>query len=185
MKEFIFESIRGKKSSAIEVNKMIHEDERKGLGNYASLHLNKKGGFFIYLLIESLNDTHITKFNSSNPEFRIFTKGDKSYMLVNFSSNLPIFEFLFDISIYKKFLSFDEIKNILINNFLIALVDSNDTVRSIKSVQLKEQSYGKFEKALLDAFQNPNFSREYRVFLIPFYEKSTDRWWKIIEEASL
>jgi hypothetical protein len=104
-------------------------------------------------------------------------------MLVNFSPNLPIFEFLFDISIYTKCVNYDEIKKILMNNFQIALVDSNDTIRSVKITQIKEKIYNKFEKALLEAFINPNFSREYRVFLIPFYEKSTDRWWKIIEEA--
>jgi hypothetical protein len=183
MEEFVFESIRGKKKNLIKVDQRIHEDERRGLGNYANLHLNKKGGFFIYLLIETLNDTHISKFNNSTPEFRIFTKGDKSYMLVNFSPNLPIFEFLFDISIYKKCINYDEIKKILMNSFQIALVDSNDLIRSVKITQIKEKTYEKFEKALFEAFLNPDFSREYRVFLIPFYEKSTDRWWKIIEEA--
>ena len=183
MEEFIFESVRSKNKKFIKVNQVIHEKERKGLGNYASLHLNKKGGFFIYLLIDTLNDTHILKFNNSNPEFRIFTKGDKSYMLVNFSSNLPIFEFLFDISIYNKSLTYEEILKIVKNEFQIALVDSNDIVRSVKIIKIKEKSYEKFEKGLYEAFLNPNFSREYRVFLIPFYEKSTDRWWKIIEEA--
>ena len=79
--------------------------------------------------------------------------------------------------------NYDEIKEILMNSFQIALVDSNDLIRSVKITQIKEKTYEKFEKALFEAFLNPDFSREYRVFLIPFYEKSTDRWWKIIEVA--
>jgi len=182
LEEFLFESIRGNKLRTIAVNQIIHEDERQGLGNYASIHLNKQGGFFIYLLIGTLKERHIEEFNSNTPEFRIFTKSDKSYMLVNFASNLPIFEFLFDITIYKNLINEAELNNILINNFQIALVDSNDKIKSIKILQLEDDLYVKFKKTILLAFKNPNFSREYRVFLIPFYDKSADRWWNIIKE---
>lgn len=181
MKEFLFESIRGNNLRTIAVNQIIHED-RQGLGNYASIHLNKQGGFFIYLLIGTLKERQIEDFNSNTPEFRIFTKSDKSYMLVNFASNLPIFEFLFDITIYKNLINKSELSNMLINNFQIALVDSNDKIRSIKIIQLEDNLYVKFKTTILLAFENPNFSREYRVFLLPFYDKSADRWWNIIKE---
>jgi hypothetical protein len=49
-------------------------------------------------------------------------------------------------------------------------------------LQLEDDLYVKFKKTILLAFKNPNFSREYRVFLIPFYDKSADRWWNIIKE---
>lgn len=183
MEEFLFESIRGKKVNVIKVDEIIHEDERKGLGNYASIHLNKKGGFFIYLLIEALNDKHIEQFNSFKPEFRILTKGDKTYMLLNFSPNLPIMEFLLDISIYKKCINKEDLLDIIENRFQIALVDFNDRVRAIKVLKVEEKMYRRFETALIKAYSNPNFSKEYRVFLIPFYEKSADRWWNILEEV--
>ena len=183
MEEFLFESIRGKKTNLIKVEEVIHEDERKGLGNYASIHLNKKGGFFIYLLLEVLNDKIVGQFNESTPECRILTKGDKSYMLINFSPNLPISEFLFDISIYKTLLEKGELMKLLKNSFQIALVDSTDKVKATKVIEIEEKMYKRFETGLISAFSNPNFSREYRVFLIPFYEKSTDRWWNIIKEV--
>lgn len=182
MKEFLFESIRGKKVRTVAVNQIIHEDERQGLGNYASIHLNKQGGFFIYLLIATLKERHIEEFCSNVPEFRIHTKGDKSYMLVHFAPNLPIFEFLFDITIYKNLINKEELNNILINSFQVALVDCNDKIKSTKVLELKNNLYVKFKNSILSAFENPNFSREYRVFLIPFYDKSADRWWNIIKE---
>lgn len=40
-----------------------------------------------------------------NLNLEFFTKGDKSYILINFAPNLPIFEFLFDISVYKNYIS--------------------------------------------------------------------------------
>ena len=182
MKEFLFESIRGNKVRAVTVNQIIHEDERRGLGNYASIHLNKQGGFFIYLLIAALKERHIEEFISKTPEFRIYTKGDKSYMLVHFAPNLPIFEFLFDITIYKNLLCKEDLNNILVNSFQIALVDSNEEIKATKILQIKKNLYEKFRNSILSAFENPNFSREYRVFLLPFYDKSADRWWNIIKE---
>lgn len=183
MEEFLFESIRGKKLNIIKDGVILHESEKKGLGNYASLHLNKQGGFFIYLLIEALNEKHIEQFATLHPKFKILTKGDKSYMLVNFSPNLPIFEFLFDISTYKQALCKKDLEKILANNFLIALVNSEDEIKSVKNIEVNDCIYKKFTDGILDAFDNPNFSREYRVFLLPFYEKSTDRWWNILEEV--
>lgn len=183
MEGFLFESIRCGKISVISENAIVHEDERCGLGNYVSIHLNKKGGFFIYLLIEALHERHIEEFKNNVPEFRILTRDDKSYMLINFAPNLPIFEFLFDISIYKNILNSKELSSIFKNSFQIALVDYEDKVRAVKIVELENKLYKKFELSLLKALENPNFSREYRVFLIPFYEKSTDRWWNIIKEG--
>lgn len=182
LNEFLFESIRGNKIRTIAVNQIIHEDARQGLGNYASLHLNKQGGFFIHLIIESLKEAHIKEFRINTPEFRIHTKDDKSYMLVRVASNLPIFEFLFDISIYKNHIKKEELELIIKNSFQIALIDSDDIVRAIKIVELNNVTYENFQATLFKAFENPNFSREYRVFLLPFYDKSTDRWWNIIKE---
>lgn len=181
MSDFLFESIRGQKINTIGVNKVIKE-QRTGLGNHASLHLNKNGGFFIYLLIDSLTARHVEEFNKGVPEFRIFTRNDKSYMLVHFTSNLPIFEFLFDVSVYKTLINQSELENILTNIFNVALVNGDDTIVATKKVVLDEKLYSKFRKSIISAYQNPNFALEYRVFLIPFYEKSTDRWWNIIKE---
>lgn len=182
MKEFIFESIRDNQKKNISVGDVIHPKFRQGLGNYASLHLNKNGGFFIYLLICFLKDEHIAEFNKNEPEFRIFTKGDKSYILINFAPNLPIFEFLFDISVYKDYISEADLKKIIKNEFNIVLADCKDTIQSIKTTSLNICTYNKLESSLIHAFNNPNFSNEYRVFLIPFYDKSADRWWNIIKE---
>ena len=55
-------------------------------------------------------------------------------------------EFLFDISIYKNLIDKDDLNNILINSFQIALVDSEDKVKAIKILSLNSKLYERFNK---------------------------------------
>lgn len=181
MQEFLFESIISKKVNSIKINKKIPFRAVKDLGNMASLHLNKQNGFFIYLSIGTLKNNHIDEFNKNEPEFKIYIRGDKSYMLISFSPNLPIFEFLFDVSIYKNHVNKEELEKILENDFRVALVDSENEIKGIKLLKINPSLFYKFKESIVKSFDNKNFEREYRVFLLPFYEKSTDRWWSIIE----
>ena len=157
-------------------NKYPYKIGEKG----AIMELLPDGHYFIKLVVDNLEAPDITDFRENDITFKVLFNRDKSYILIRFGNSSLLHEIIFNPTLYK---NKEKTKiNLKKSNLIYCVLIEGFTeqVQGIKLFNFPLDIFEKLTNVWEKAFDNPNYSDEFQVYITNFFSEDIVFWWENI-----
>lgn len=146
----------------------------------AVMELLPEGSYFIKLIVDYLDEKDIMEFREQDIVFKVLFNRDKAYILLRFGNSSLLHEILFNPTLYadKEKTKINLTKSNIIHCVLIDGI--TEKVQGIKLFNIPIEIFKKLNNVWIKAFENNNYSEEFKVYMTNFFSEDISFWWENI-----